>query len=363
MKKNLTRRETLAGAIGGMTWAGLASNAHARVKPWVHGGCDKVKTKGLVDVHAHFVPERYAAAASAAGYAQPDGMPGLPTWSEAAMIETMDRLGVACSVLSISSPGVHFGDAQQASALARLVNEQAAQLKRSHAGRIGFFASLPLPDVERTLVEIPVGLDDLNADGVVIQSNSRGSYPGDPELEPVLAMLDERAAVVFMHPTSPYCACSFSQSPALPAPILEFMFETTRAVCSLVYNDIPQRFPNIKFIVPHAGAALSALADRIALSPTVLPGLQGVSPASVMAGLHSFYYDLAGTPFPRQVPALRTFADPNKLLYGSDWPFTPETAVGEVLSSIEDALAEEQALRAGVFYHNARALLPRLGLR
>ena len=65
---------------------------------------------GLVDVHAHFLPEVYADALTTAGVVHPDGMPAVPAWSEASALALMDRLGINAAMLSISSPGVHLGD-------------------------------------------------------------------------------------------------------------------------------------------------------------------------------------------------------------------------------------------------------------
>ncbi|KFG77393.1 hypothetical protein [Streptomyces mutabilis] len=64
---------------------------------------------GYLGVHAHFVTDSYVRRARAAGHELPDGVPAWPTWSAAAHLELMDRCGVETSILSISSPGIHFG--------------------------------------------------------------------------------------------------------------------------------------------------------------------------------------------------------------------------------------------------------------
>ena len=343
----------MAAAIATTTSAGastLSSHDTANVEP---------RRRPLVDVHAHFVPEHYRAAAVAAGHGHPDGFPSFPAWSEKAMLETMDRIGITTAFLSISSPGVHFGDDTAARELARFVNREGARLKATRPKRFGHFASLPLPDVAGALDEIAAAFDRFDADGVVIESNNGGLYPGNPAFESIFAELDRRSAVVFLHPTSPNCPCCSVGNPPLPRPILEFMFETTRAVTDLVLSGTLERHPNVKLIVPHGGAALPVLADRIALSAAVLPGMN-VTPASVMASLNRLYYDTAGAPLPRQLPALRTFADPARLLYGSDWPFTPEPAVARLLVALDTAMAAEADLLNAIRHGNAAKLFPRL---
>lgn len=94
---------------------------------------------------APFLTPRYVQEAKAAGHVRPDGMPRRPDWDERTQLELMDRWGVGVAMLSVSSPGTHFGDDVKARALARHVNEAGAELRGRHPGR---FASLPLPDVD-----------------------------------------------------------------------------------------------------------------------------------------------------------------------------------------------------------------------
>src|SRR3984885_13974357 len=91
----------------------------------------------LVGVHAHFVTDEYVAAAIAAGHRKPDGMPGWPTWDAGQNLKLMDAWGVGMAVLSVSSPGTHFGDDASARALSRQVNEFGATLTRKYPGRFG----------------------------------------------------------------------------------------------------------------------------------------------------------------------------------------------------------------------------------
>lgn len=134
-------------------------------------------------------------------------------------------------MLSVSSPGTHFGDDQAARDLTREVNEFGAGLVRDHPGRFGQFASLPLPDVAGALREIAYALGDLGSDGAAIETNAHGHYLGDRRFDPVWAELDRRHAVVFVHPTSPpgYAAVSLGQRagelhPRRDGDVVEFRF-------------------------------------------------------------------------------------------------------------------------------------------
>lgn len=320
----------------------------------------KTESPSLVDVHAHFIPDGYRRAAIAAGHSHPDGMPGLPAWSAGEMLAMMDRIGIATAILSISSPGVHFGNDAAARALAREVNLAGAELRNAHPDRFGFFASLPLPDVAGSLEELAYALDELHADGIMIESNHGGIYPGDPAFEPLFVEFDRRGAVVFMHPTSPHCASCSMPSVVLPGPILEFMFETTRAVTNLLLSGTLDRYRQLRMIVPHAGAVLPVLVDRIAGSLALLGNAAHVSQTTMFEALARLYYDVAGAPLPRLLPALRTLANPRRLLYGSDWPFTPEPAVTALLSILLNAPDVPGWSKPQLCRGNAEQLFPRL---
>ncbi|MFF9776307.1 amidohydrolase family protein [Streptomyces sp. NPDC013978] len=292
-------------------------------------------TSGLIDVHAHYLPDFYVEQATAAGHAHPDGMGGWPSWSVRDHLELMDRNGIETAMLSLSSPGVHFGDDKAARLLARRVNEYTAELARDHRGRFGTFVALPLPDVDGALEEITFAFDQLGADGVALLTHTDGVYLGDARLEPVFAELDRRKAVVFLHPTSPVC---WEQSAlGRPRPMVEYIFDTARTVTDLVMEGVLTRHPGLRVIVPHCGGAVPVLADRIdEFMRLFLPA--GTSPAQdAVRQLQGLYYDMAGTAFPRQVPALLKLVDPDRVLFGSDYCWTPPPLADAHIAAIDAA--------------------------
>jgi 6-methylsalicylate decarboxylase len=311
-----------------------------------------------IDVHAHFVPDFYRQAAMAAGEAKPSGMSGWPSWEVSAALAAMDRLEIAAALLSISAPGVHFGDDAAARDLARAVNEAGAQAVAAHPSRFGLFASLPLPDVDASLREIGHAFDTLNADGIALLSNYRGMHLGNPRFDAVFAELDRREAVVFIHPTAACAACTGDLPYA--APMIEFMFETTRAVTHLLLSGTLARSPKIRFIVPHAGAALPTLSDRIAGTIPVLRLANPPSPDQIAALLRGLHYDLAGFVVPKMLPSLLAVAPVQQLLYGSDWPFTPEAGVRRLAQQLDATPLLAAGDNTLIARANALRLFPRL---
>jgi predicted TIM-barrel fold metal-dependent hydrolase len=247
----------------------------------------------------------------------------------------MDRNGIETAMLSMSSPGVHFGDDKAARLLARRVNEYTAELIRDHPGRFGNLVSLPLPDVDASLEEIAFAYDELDADGVALLTHTHGVYLGDPRLERVFAELDRRRAVVFLHPTSPV---GWEQSAlARPRPMVEYIFDTARTVTDLVMAGVVARYPRIQVIVPHCGGAVPVLADRINEFMRLFVPSEKTPAQDAVQQLRGLYYDMAGTAFPRQVPALLKLVDPDRVLFGSDYCWTPPPLADAHIAAIDTA--------------------------
>ena len=260
----------------------------------------------------------------------------------------MKSINCTKSILSISSPGTHLkaGDTALARKVTRYVNEFGADVKKRRPDQFGLFASLPLEDVEGCLEEIPHALDNLNADGFVVMTNFHGSYLGHKDFDPIFDELNRRKAIVFMHPTTPCLPSGTAATPLpdFPRPMFEFLFDTARAVINLFLSGTVSRCPNITFLVPHVGGTFPPLINRFAnIGPLLnLPGIDpSVSPAWVKEKLNTqFYFDTAGWAFPEMTKGLLNYVTVDRMLYGSDYPFTRLNAV-EALSHEHDQFLPE----------------------
>jgi predicted TIM-barrel fold metal-dependent hydrolase len=321
------------------------------------------KTVPAIDVHSHYIPKTYRKWLEDSGLISTDGF-ALPPWDMEQQVEDMDRTTIGAAVLSLSSPDIHWGDSSKARSLARDANEVAAEAVAAYPNRFGFYATLPLPDVEASLAEIEYALDVLHADGVKFYSNSNGVYLGDPKLEPIFTELGRRNAVVTVHPVRSK-AVPDNVLPGVPYPLFEFQFDTTRAVANMIFNGTLRRNPGIKFVCPHMGALFPLLGGRMEgiakLMVHYATAPEGFEPPDVKGELGSLYYDTAGGfNLPVQIPALLGIGRPERMLCGSDYPFTPATVGGQMLDDVRntDHLTEEQKI--GVLRTNALGLFPRL---
>ena len=249
----------------------------------------------------------------------------------------MKQLNISKSIISISSPGTYLveGDNDAACKLNRQCNDYAAEFVSQHPSLLGFWGSLPLPDTAGALQEIPYVLDTLKADGIILETNHHGTYLGDSSLDIVFEELNRRHAKVFIHPTTPYMQSCNGHGPTsavtllqYPNPMFEFMFDSARAVINLFASGTVARCPNVTFIIPHAGGALPPLIERFTSFSAIIRGDQNLTSKVVKETFaKQFYFDLAGFPFPDQIWGLLRYIGMDRLLYGSDCPFTPDGVV------------------------------------
>jgi predicted TIM-barrel fold metal-dependent hydrolase len=217
----------------------------------------------------------------------------------------------------------------------------------------GFSPRCRGPDVPSAAAEARRALDVLGADGVVLLGNARGSYLGAEGQDELFGVLNDRAAVVFVHP---------ADLPSDPVPEVlpfaaDFLLDTTRVAYLLVRNGIRRRYPNIRFVLSHGGGFVPYAAHRMALG---IFTQTGTSPLDLRDDFTGFYFDTALSASAAALPALLAFARPGHVLYGSDWPFAPDPAVLYFNAGLDEyPLAD--ADRRAVERTNAAALFPRFG--
>jgi predicted TIM-barrel fold metal-dependent hydrolase len=278
----------------------------------------------------------------------------LTKWHPDQAIAAMDKSGIAVSVLSISTPSVWLGGAQASRDFARECNEAAAEMQQDYKGRFGHFAALPLPDTEGCLHEIEYALDELHADGFALTTNYVDKYPGDDAFAAVFDELNRRKAVVYFHPTA--ASFAFNVIPNIPPPTIEFPFDTTRAITSLLFGGTFHRCPNIRWIFSHGGGALPMLASRLAGLAKNRPELNARVPNGVMHELSKLYVDVVGVTTPGALRAVLDIVPMSHLLFGSDFPFWDPDITIKGLAGLKLSAADLQAIER----ENALKLLPNL---
>ena len=267
-------------------------------------------------------------------------------------LKWMDEAGVETSVLTLAAPQPTSAD------VVRQTNEATARIKKEYPGRFKFCAALPLPDVNAAIREAIYALDTLKADGIKLATNVGGQYLGAPELDTLLSVLNERRAVVILHPHRPE-PVNRQVMQQTPLAMQEYLSETTRAVTNMISRNVLARYNNIKVVVPHCGAYLPLAIPRMKSLTPVMQANKMVGEIDYEANLRALYYDLAGAHSPEVIRMMLTITTPDHLLYGSDYPYVAPQVLTQSLARMKLYLSDETDLapfREMILYQNANEL-------
>jgi predicted TIM-barrel fold metal-dependent hydrolase len=305
-----------------------------------------------IDVHHHMLSPTYLSRSGPARV-NPRSDPALANWTPARALEEMDKAGIATAMLSIPTGGIPSNQAgEQARTLVRDSNEYGAQMVRDYPGRFGLLASLPLLEQDASLREIEYAFDTLKADGIALMTDYGNKWPGDPAFAAVFEELNRRKAVVFIHPTAPGCCTNLI--PGVPASWIEYDFDTTRAITSMLVNGVFTRFPNVRFIFTHSGGTIPVLAKRIAdMFP---PEISDRAPNGVESEVKKLYFDIANGANPSSLAALTKLVPISQLLFGTDFPMVRISITVDGFREYGFSPKDVQAINRG----NALRLFPRL---
>jgi 6-methylsalicylate decarboxylase len=295
-----------------------------------------------IDVHHHVVPPQFG------DDSLPIKVPDIET-----QLQSMDKWQIRTAITSLT-PRVILKNMHRLREVARTCNEFQARMALEHPARFGSFALLPLPDVDGALEEITYALDILHLDGVGLFSSVNDRYLGDPLFDAVFDELNRRNAVVFIHPT--HCEAPAATNLGAPPFVVEYVFDTTRAIVNLVFTGTLKRCPDIRLIIAHGGGAVPYLAHRISM----LEGhRRAPQVADVILQLRALYYEIASTTTAYALRSLQEIADPTRILWGSDLPFVYGKRLQEEVDHWEQYDGFDAAARMDIEHQNALQLFPR----
>jgi 6-methylsalicylate decarboxylase len=347
------RRQFLAGGLAASATALTARGALAQTPSML---APEVKPAARrIDVHHHFLPPQYMKEEHERINFKHGAVSAnqLLSWTPSLSLEAMDQNGIMMAVVSVSTPGPWFGDVAGGRRAARMWNDYAAEQIKTYPGRYGLFATVALPDTEGSLKEIEYALDTLHADGIGLLSSYDGKYLGDPSFAPVFAELNRRKAIVYTHPTT--SACCNAVLPGVPPQAIEYPFETTRTITSLLVNGTVFNNPDIRWVFSHGGGATPMIAGRMVDTVGRNPNAPKFMPNGVAAELRKLYYDTASADTAGAMAALRVMAPLSHILFGTDYPFVK---VAEGVKHLqEDPMSDND--RTAIEFRNALALLLR----
>ncbi len=300
-----------------------------------------------IDMHSHYFPDKYYHLLNKYDITHPDNV-FVPKWNLKDHLSKMEKANIIYTALSITSPFFNFVDSSELAQAVRECNEEGSKIAEENPDKIGILASLPLPDIQASIDEIEYCTKKLNVKGFALPTHASGVYMGNPALDPVMKALDDVGALVTLHPTSPALVIE-NVNETLPIPLFEFYVDTTRAMLNMVYRKVFDKFPNIRFVMPHGGGCFTTMVERLSSGAGAALDIRG--------NMKKMYFDLAGSPLPIHLPMLLEIVGAEKLVYGVDFPYPSledGIAHGNKLDN-SDLLSEDQ--RRTIYIENAKKLL------
>ena len=270
-------------------------------------------------------------------------------------LEDMDRVGIDVEVLSLSTPNVFFTNASKQPAVARMVNDAYAELISRHPDRFKGFASVPMDDPDAALIELHRAHDELKLNGVILLSNIRGRPLTSSDYRPFFEEANRMKLCVFLHPMLPQNTEPFRQY--VLGPIIAFPCDTTLAVAQMCFDGLFREFPDIRWVISHAGGAVPWLMERMDNGYRDFAECREKIDELPSTYLKKLYYDTV-TFSPHTLNMLRDQVGVDHMVMGSDYP--------HLLGSIERSVSSIEALtipereKETIFGRTARAILNNL---
>ena len=269
-----------------------------------------------------------------------------------ARIRDLDAAGVDAQVITLTAPGTSIETPERAAKLARIINDGLAAGRDVHPGRFFPLGHLPLVNPEAAAEEFSRVIGDLGMPGAMLFSNANGVPLADERFWPIYERANEAGAVLYIHPTYPLGVEAMEDYMLMP--LVGFLMDTTLAAAHLVFAGVPERFPDIKWVLCHTGGATPFLAERFDRGYEAFDRCRENLTRKPSEYLREFYYDTVNFD-PRCLQLAIDFAGVDQIVAGSDYPHM----IGSLtkMQTAIDALGLSPEERAKVQSGNARRIL------
>ncbi len=316
-----------------------------------------------IDVHSHFTSRSYYDALESlpgvtverrtkgVHFLLRNGSPWLPfgdhMFDPDHLIRDMDRKQIDHRVLSLSTPSVYDFEQQQRIEVCREQNDAIIARVAKDPDRLSAVITLPLPDIEASLIEFERVYQAPGIVGLALGSNLNGTTLSDPLLEPIWKKLDETRFPVIEHPMVPVFSDIMDEF-ALTVRV-GFMYDTSLALARMIYAGVFERYQNFPFVVAHTGAAFCSLLERLD------NGYRNYADCSQhISRLPSefakdFWYDSCSF-FAPYIEMVTNIVGVEKMMFGTDYPFIDRD------STHVEQLSFDQKDKIKILGENARNL-------
>jgi predicted TIM-barrel fold metal-dependent hydrolase len=241
-------------------------------------------------------------------------------------LSLMEKYGIDVQALSQTTPVLMGFGPEDAAEICRLSNDDNYALCKAHPGRFVNICVLSLLDMDSAIKELDRSINELDCRGVTVSSNQNGKGLDSPEYFRLYEKLVEHDLPLLIHPAhwERYPLVDMDTAWRMMH-VFGWPFDTTQAVWRLIFGGVIDRYPSLKVVTHHMGAMLPYFVRRI--ESTFNLHLKDKLPRHISQYWGNFYGDTAVDGTVAAYPCGYAFFGPDRLMYGSDYPFGPQ--VGE----------------------------------
>lgn len=247
-------------------------------------------------------------------------------------LEDMAEVGFDKQILTLSIPSVDIFPVDVAKNLARVVNDEFAEICLDNPDSFMAFATLPFINPDAAVNELERCIKELGFKGACIGSNINGMNLDDKRLYPFYEKMADYDLPIHIHPRAPMDKETFRDYRL--GPMIGFEVDLSVAVVRIVMGGVLERYPNLKFVVSHLGGAIPYLAERIQNCYEAYPECQKNISRPAIEYLKDFYYDTVSF-FEPALMCAYSFVGAEHLVLGSDYPHVIGN-IKEAITSIEN---------------------------
>lgn len=263
-------------------------------------------------------------------------------WDPQARSTDMSQTGVDVQVLStIPVLFNYWARAEHALETSRFFNDHIASVVADHPQRFIGLGTLPMQDVDLAIREMQRCVETLGFPGIEIGTHIGERNLDDPHFHPFWEAAEALDCCLFIHP---WDMMGQSQMTKYWLPWLVGMpAETSRAICSLIFGGVFERFPRLRIAFAHGGGSFPFTLGRIDHGFQVRPDLCATdNPHSPKKYLGQFWVDSL-VHDPKIFQWLVEIMGEDQICLGSDYPFPlGEHHPGKMIESMDSFSAGQK---------------------
>ena len=319
-----------------------------------------------IDIHTHILPEnlndltntfsdprflRMDAIDEKTAMLRKDDKPfrqvGCNCWSHHARTNECHKTGVDVQVLStIPVLFSYWAKDDECLTLSQFLNNHITEICKAESNKYIGLGTIPMQNTDLAIAEMNRCINELNLPGIQLGSNINGLNLSEEQFSPFFEHAEKIGCSIFIHPWE-MMGQSDMQKYWLPW-LVGMPAETSRAICSLIFGGVFEKFSNLKIAFAHGGGAFPFTAGRVDHGFNVRPDLFALDNSTLPSSyMKNFYVDSLVHDENAMNFLIQTMGA-ERIAMGSDYPFPlGEHHPGKLIETMNLSDSTKQRLLAG----------------